>query len=84
MILGVLFCVAGILPARRRHPGVEGVPPTNRGLEARDTIDAFDTWPLLCQGLDSLWAHCSVVDADVVDQAGEVGSGFHSLACTDV
>jgi hypothetical protein len=31
------------LPTIRRRQGVEGVPPSNRGLEARDTIDAFET-----------------------------------------
>lgn len=31
-----------------------------------------------------LWAYYPVVDADIVNQAGEVGSRFHSLACTDV
>jgi hypothetical protein len=30
-----------------------------------------------------LRAHGPVVDADVIDQAGEVGSGFHSLATPD-
>ena len=31
-----------------------------------------------------LWFHCPAVDADVVDQAGEVGSGRHSFAGADV
>jgi len=39
---------------------------------------------LMRQSLYLLWADYSIVDADVVDQAGEVGSGFHSLACADV
>jgi hypothetical protein len=31
-----------------------------------------------------LWFHGSVVDADVVDQAGEEGVGFHGLTGANV
>jgi hypothetical protein len=56
-------------------------------------------WPMLKRAGDSsklpalwtlslihkyLWANCTVIDANVIDQAGEVGAGFHALAATDV
>ena len=31
-----------------------------------------------------LWNYYSVVNADIVDQAGEEGTGFHTLAAANV
>ena len=36
------------------------------------------------QSRDFLRLHCPVVDTDIVDQAGEVGSVFHAFTATDV
>jgi hypothetical protein len=46
-------------------------------------IDPFQVG-LLCQNLDFLWLHGTVVDANVVDQAGEEGAGGVVLVDTDV
>ena len=39
---------------------------------------------LLRQGRDFLGYNCSVVDTDIINQAGPVGTRFHSRAGTDV
>ena len=39
---------------------------------------------LLCQGRDFLWAHGSVVDANVVDQAGEESTWGESAAGAEI
>jgi len=39
---------------------------------------------LLYEISELLWSHGSVVNTDFVDQAGEVGSGFHILAATNI
>jgi len=38
----------------------------------------------MCQRLDFLWFYYPVVDSYVINQAGPVGPGFHSLAGADV
>ena len=38
----------------------------------------------MCKGGDFFWGQCFVVDANVVDQAGEVSLLLHHLADTDV
>jgi hypothetical protein len=42
--------------------------------------ETLSTHGLLCQGLHLLWAYCSVIDADVVDQAGPEGPRSQRLA----
>ncbi len=44
----------------------------------------YDHSLFLFQCLDWLWAYGTVVDADVVDQAGEIGSRLNSFTGADV
>jgi len=49
LCLAVSLCSAG---RPGRHPGIEGVPPSNRGQDARNTIDAWDSSRYI--GLDEI------------------------------
>jgi len=66
-----------------RHPGVEGVPPSNRGLEARDTArDTIDAWdPARYIGLDEIRPG---MEAYCLTEYGVVGIEKFGMEVVDV
>jgi hypothetical protein len=60
-------------------------------IDRKGPTNAFSAGPctilgvlFLCWVYNLLWTHGSIVDADVVDQAGKEGSGFLGLAGVEI